>query len=288
MHILSKICLTNSQKYLFMTCMMTYVPILIILFFSIPAFPLKWQKLCKLNFTNETLLQKYKKYRNLLNRTKDKAKIYHYRNLFESNKCNPTATWRLINKIIHYKNTDSKLPSKIEYNNTATSSVDDISNILNNHFVNIGPTLANSIPDQNNFSSAYASKKIKDSIFLENTDPEEILNIITSLNTKKAVGYDGISSKILQILKHVLSPVLSNIFNKSMQIGVFPEKLKIAKILPLHKGGKTNEVNNYRPISVLSSLSKVYEKIINKRLTNFLNKHNVISDYQFRFRQGKP
>ena len=71
-----------------------------------------------------------------------------------------------------------------------------------------------------------------------------------------------------------------------MQLGIFPDKLKIAKIIPLHKGGKIDEINNYRPISILSSLSKIFEKVINKRFIDFLKKHNVISDYQFGFREG--
>ena len=71
-----------------------------------------------------------------------------------------------------------------------------------------------------------------------------------------------------------------------MQLGIFPDKLKIAKIIPLHKGGKIDEINNYRPISILSSLSKIFEKVIKKRFIDFLKKHNVFSDYQFGFREG--
>ena len=71
-----------------------------------------------------------------------------------------------------------------------------------------------------------------------------------------------------------------------MQLGIFPDKLKIAKIIPLHKGGKIDEITNYRPISILSSLSKIFEKVINKRFIDFLKKHNVISNYQFGFREG--
>ena len=150
----------------------------------------------------------------------------------------------------------------------------------------MGPNLANSIPSYANSSSDDLCNRISNSIFLDDTDPEEISKIISSLNIKKAVGPDGISSKILHILKSVISPVLSNIINKSMQLGIFPDKLKIAKIIPLHKGGKIDEINNYRPISILSSLSKIFEKVINKRFIDFLKKYNVISDYQFGFREG--
>ena len=70
-----------------------------------------------------------------------------------------------------------------------------------------------------------------------------------------------------------------------MQLDIFPDKLKTAKIIPLHKGGKIDKINNYRPISILSNLSKIFEKVINMRFIDFLKKHNVISDYQFGFRE---
>ena len=238
--------------------------------------------LCKQNFADKTLHLKYKKHRNLLTHLQDKAKINYYRHSFNVNKNDSTNTWKLINEIINQKNT-SKFPSNIRHYNTSILCQKSICDILNKHFVNVGPNLANSIPSYANSSSDYLCNRISNSIFLDDTDPEEISKIISSLNIKKAVGPDGISSKILHILKSVISPVLSNIINKSMQLGIFPDKLKIAKIIPLHKGGKIDEINNYRPISILFSLSKIFEKVINKRFIDFLKKHNVISDYQFGF-----
>ena len=241
--------------------------------------------LCKQSFADKTLHLKYKKYRNLLTRLQDKAKTNYYMHSFNVNKNDSTNTWKLINEIINQKST-SKFPSNIRHYNTSISCQKSICDILNNHFVNVGPNLANSIPSYANSYSDYLCNRISNSIFLDNTDPEEISKIISSLNIKKAVGPDGISSKILHILKSVISPLLSNIINKSMQLGIFPDKLKIAKIIPLHKGGKIDEINNYRPISILSSQSKIFEKVINKRFIDFLKKHNVISDYQFGFREG--
>ena len=95
---------------------------------------------------------------------------------------------------------------------------------------------------------------------MDDTDPEEIFKIISSLNIKKAVGHDGISSKILHNLKSVISPVLSNIINKSMQLGIFPDQLKIVKIIPLYKGGKIDEINNYQPISICPAYQKYLKK----------------------------
>ena len=88
------------------------------------------------------------------------------------------------------------------------------------------------------------------------------------------------------MLAYVISPVLSDIFNHDLQHGKFPDSFKVAKIIPLRKGGKSNVVNNYRPISILSTLSKLFEKVINKRLVDFFEKCNVINDFQFGFREG--
>ena len=234
--------------------------------------------LCKVKFQNKALQQKYKRYRNILNRVQYKAKICYYRQSVH--------TWRLINEITNHKNTQPKLPNSVTYHNTSITNLDDICNILNNYYVNIVTTLANSILDYTNLISTFLCNRSSNLIFLKDTDPEEILQIISSLNPKKALGYDGISSKILQTLGYVISPILWNIFNESMQLGIFPDKLKIAKVIPLHKGGKTDVINNYQTISILSSLSKIYEKIKNNRLNNFLNKYNIIFDYHFGFCEG--
>ncbi|CAK1591183.1 unnamed protein product [Parnassius mnemosyne] len=71
------------------------------------------------------------------------------------------------------------------------------------------------------------------------------------------------------------------------ETGVFPDALKRSIITPVHKDGDKSDVNNYRPISVLTSLSKIIEKILNKRLVSYLNKYNIISDSQYGFRQGR-
>ena len=78
--------------------------------------------------------------------------------------------------------------------------------------------------------------------------------------------------------------VLSNIFNKCIQDGVFPSKLEVAKITPIHKGGCTFKATNYRPISVLSPFSKIFEKIIYKRLNKYLTRHNILAKEQFGYR----
>ena len=81
--------------------------------------------------------------------------------------------------------------------------------------------------------------------------------------------------------------VLAKVINSSFDQGKFPQELKIAKVVPIHKGGTTTDVSNYRPISLLASFSKVYEKVMHNRVINFLDKHNLLCDNQYGFRAGR-
>ena len=96
---------------------------------------------------------------------------------------------------------------------------------------------------------------------------------------------DNISSWLLKELRTCIIEPLAMLINKSMQQGVFPDKLKIAKIIPIYKSKDKDQFSNYRPISLLSSISKIYEKIIYKRLYNYIEP--VLYEKQFGFR-SKP
>jgi hypothetical protein len=103
-------------------------------------------------------------------------------------------------------------------------------------------------------------------IKLHNTTTHEISKIIQSLKCKHSYGYDEVSTRILKIsAPFILSP-LTCIFNKTLSTGIFPDRLKFSEVKPLFKKGATTEFSNYCPISLLTSFSKVIEKIIYKRL----------------------
>ena len=82
----------------------------------------------------------------------------------------------------------------------------------------------------------------------------------------------------------ILKPLVY-IFNKSLQQGAVPSELKLAKVIPLYKSGDKDSVANYRPISLLTSFSKIFEQVIYNRLTNFINKYDIICREQFGFRK---
>ena len=105
------------------------------------------------------------------------------------------------------------------------------------------------------------------------------------MKNKQSAGHDDISNFILKGVISSIADPLAHIFNESISRGVFPEQLKIAKVIPLFKKGDKLDPSNYRPISLLSTLSKILEKLIFKRTMNFFNTHNVFTNSQFGFRQ---
>ena len=117
--------------------------------------------------------------------------------------------------------------------------------------------------------------KIKDSILLHMITIEEVKKEIRKLDPKKSPGFDDVTAKYLQISEELFATPLCRIFNMSMSSGIYPDKLKIAKVIPLYKKGKKCDVSNYRPISVLTCINKIYEKLLCKRLYKFLSKKNV-------------
>lgn len=113
---------------------------------------------------------------------------------------------------------------------------------------------------------------------------DSVSEFINGLNSAKAIGLDGIGPRILKLANVVLTPTLTTI-NKSIKTGIFPDQLKMANVYPIHKSGPKSDPANYRPISILPTISTVFEKHINKHLMAFLNKYELIHISQSVFRQ---
>jgi len=112
----------------------------------------------------------------------------------------------------------------------------------------------------------------------------EIMN--SHLKSRKSVGEDNISCKLIYEIKEILAPLLQHIFNTSVIKGIFPNKMKIAKVIAIPKTKfDLTAATNYRPISLLSNISKIFETIMSNRIKCFLNKYNILYDYQYGFRE---
>ena len=132
----------------------------------------------------------------------------------------------------------------------------------------------------------YVDNKIPSNTFftIPHITPEQVTNYINNLDCSKATGLDGIGPRILKLSAHAVSPSIAELINKSIVTGCFPSHLKQAKVLPIYKGGDKSDPSNYRPISILPTISKIFEKHVNKHLMGFLNKHKLLHESQSGFR----
>ena len=120
-------------------------------------------------------------------------------------------------------------------------------------------------------------------MYLHDITLDEILELIKLICPKKAMGYDGIPPKIIKWAPHLFSPILLVIFNKCISLGYYPDSMKTGKVAPVYKNDDKNDLNNYRPISVLTQFNQLFERLIAKRLLNFFEKFNLITKKQFGF-----
>ena len=148
----------------------------------------------------------------------------------------------------------------------------------------MGPELAKNIPTTNKHPSQYLKGDYQQSMFVEATTVEEITDIIKNLKNTDSVGHDGIPVKLIKFCYLELSPIIQHLNNASLEQGIFPDALKIARVTPIYKADDKKHVNNYRPISVLPAMSKIHEKVMFTRLKNFLTKNSILDQNQFGFR----
>lgn len=169
---------------------------------------------------------------------------------------------------------------------TTTTNKTEILDALNEHFSTVGEKInENLLMLNNNKPRSYTlNERTVESIFLYKTNRKELLNIIKSLKSNAAAGTDGISAKNLKLVQEELSAALVKPINGCLKRGTFPNTFKESRVRAIYKGkGSKKDPSNYRPISVLSNLSKIYEKLIYSRLFTFLNKTNSISQHQYGF-----
>ena len=117
------------------------------------------------------------------------------------------------------------------------------------------------------------------------TNSDEVRILINNLKPKQSAGHDSISSKLLKDIGHIIAPTISVIINQSLYTGIFPKQLRIAKVIPLFKKGEETSIENYRPISLLSSISKVFERVVFNQLYQYLDVDNLLFDSQYGFRK---
>lgn len=215
------------------------------------------------------------------------SKKSYFQNLFEKYKGDIKGTWKTINEILNRTKRKSKFPAYFKDGNETVSGKIAIANHFNKYFTNIGPKLSNliSTPGNLNFHS-YLKNRQNFNFQFKVVDNKVINEIIDSLAVKTSSGFDGISTKLVKSVKEVLIKPVTLIINQMITTGIFPDKLKIAKVIPIYKKDDETLFTNYRPISILPSLSKIFEKVIYKQLYAFFQEKNLFYNAQYGFREG--
>lgn len=213
------------------------------------------------------------------------AERSHYNTLFKENVSNIRKSWEIFKEILKRGKSSDMKPSKFFVNYAELRDSTAISNSFHDYFVNIGPKLSSFIPSSNCNNEFYMPNNDASSLFLTPSSSDEIARIIKELQNKSP-EYDGIHTKVVRGTHLQISRPLTHIMSISFRQGIFPKELKVARVTPVYKGKKCKEMANYRPVSVLPVFSKIFECLMYKRLYSFINKHNLLYQYQFGFRNG--
>jgi len=213
-----------------------------------------------------------------------RRKSEYYRLKFQEVMSDLKRTWGLINGIISpSRAVTRKNICKLKLSDdTFIESDVDIADALNEYFSTVGSNIADSFGCTEDHSQ-YMSGNYPDSFFFSPATAEDIVTYVSSLKNKKC-SIDSFPAFLLKKLSNVLAPVLCHLVNLSITSASFPDFLKVARVVPLHKGGDSADMGNYRPVSVLHILSKILEKHVHRQLYSYLESRNILIDNQFGFR----
>jgi hypothetical protein len=163
-----------------------------------------------------------------------------------------------------------------------------MANCLNDYFTSIGGKIGDSCSEHTqilNFGNHMSDNLNTLEFTLHPVNESQIFRLLNNLSISKSTGCDKIPAKILKYSAAVILPSLTNLFNSSIGMGIFPSEWKIARVVPLHKKGSRSVLDNYRPISILPVISKIFEKILYEQLYEYFTTNNLLSEQQFGFRR---
>lgn len=222
---------------------------------------------------------KYKSFRNNLNKEKEKMKREYYSRIFDASCLKRSdIVWRRLNELLSKRSCCTPI-DRLKVQDKILSGT-DLAEKFNDFFVELG--------DAGNLNqTAQNTESLPNTIFLQPTCMREVIDTTTKFKNSHSSDVDGLQIRPIKYVLDLLAEVLTHIYNVALSSGVFPEGMQIAKVSVIHKGGEKNELANYRPISVLPVFSKCLEKIICNQIEFFSRKHKLITDCQFGFRKNR-
>ena len=181
------------------------------------------------------------------------------------------------------------LPAGLRTENCEINGELKIVNELNKHFTNIADIIEKSPFNPEHFRElkCVLDEKIGNKMFhISCITPLEVKQIIDKLDVSKSTGLDGIGPKVIKHCGDSITLCIASMINHSIRNGIFPDSLKTARVIPLFKSGLKEDPNNYRPISILPTISKIFERHIANQVQSFLHSTHAIHTKQSGFREN--
>ena len=232
-----------------------------------------------------TYNEDFKRLRNQVTNEIKMSKQRYFRDKFSRCSGDAKDTWKVINRVM-CNDIKEKPNINLDYDDRIISDSYELSNIFNDHFSSIGPRLANEIPEGEYSPESFFGPYVNNVFTPDVVSAQEIIELVGDLGDVSA-GFDLIPAHLIKKTIHNIIIPFTHICNQSLQTGIFPDKLKESKVIPLHKGGSKSDLHNYRPISLLSVFSKIIEKLMYNRLDVFLETNKIITEKQYGFRSKK-
>ena len=234
-------------------------------------------------------VKRYNEYKTVLQRVKRHCKRAYFQQKCVDLKNNTKKLWQLINNMVKQSDNKQNLIPAMTINGIKEYDSNRIANELGHFFAEIGSKLASKTATPKTKINDYIGKiqNNEKSLYLYPTNEPEIRKLLRELPNKTSAGHDGISNISLKALGKSLGKPLQIVFNNSLKEGVVPNLMKLADVVPLYKSKAQDVPTNYRPISLLITISKLLEKIVYKRTYGFLEKYHILYKSQYGFRKHR-
>ena len=234
---------------------------------------------------SKLLMESYRQIRNRLNNLNIQLKREYFSDKITQFQGDLKKTWKTINQVINKKSNTTIVPMLTVDGQTIRDNK-AIASSMNEYFCSIGNKLSEKIPNKANplLSCEYPFETPPLSFSFSAIMTDKLSSTLNKMKTSHGSGHDGIASFYLKIAMPVVGGSLCDLFNKSLFAGKFPEDWKIARIAPIFKSGAKDERSNYRPISVLPFISRLFEKLIFNQFYEYLDANKSLYEHQSGFR----
>lgn len=250
----------------------------------------KMSKAVKKQPFNFAIRERFQELRRSLSNLINLTKRNYYREKIDQSGKNAKVLWEVVKELSGRVEKKDGFPIQKFMPNISPTNVDthkNVANEFNNFFSSVGQNLANNIKSDGDPVVIDEDYRQHTCLTLQTVTEQDVVRLVLGLRGGSAPGHDGISAEVLKLNLHILCRPLCYLSNLSLVSGVYPDIFKLAKVIPIHKSEAFTDKNNFRPISLLSVLAKILEKIVKEQVVGYLHTNNLISHNQYGFRSDK-